>query len=193
MPHITQIAAKEIKTAATFNQYVTPAMPIAAEAQQITGIKVNDGYMTVHGAHVNNLNVHESLDNFCKWLAKFQNPVLIAHNRRRFDFPILLSTFFSVGKLQQFFGTVQAVIDSLTVFRKLYPRESLKQENLVSKILGLSYNAHNASADVDYLRLLFLNTQLSASELMQHSYMPLDVYHSMLFNKEKGKNISSLT
>ncbi|XP_060567516.1 uncharacterized protein LOC132726254 [Ruditapes philippinarum] len=81
MPHITQIAAKEIKTAATFNQYVTPAMPIAAEAQQITGIKVtDDGYMTVRGAHVNNLNVHESLDNFCKWLAKFQNPVLIAHN-----------------------------------------------------------------------------------------------------------------
>lgn len=56
MPHITQIAAKEIKTAASFNQYVIPPMPIAVEPQRITGIKVtDDGYMTVHyhSEHVN--------------------------------------------------------------------------------------------------------------------------------------------
>lgn len=47
MPHITQIAAKEIKTAASFNQYFIPPMPIAIEPQRITGIKfTDDGYMT---------------------------------------------------------------------------------------------------------------------------------------------------
>ncbi|XP_060605467.1 uncharacterized protein LOC132757985 [Ruditapes philippinarum] len=61
MPHITQIAAKEIKTAASFYQNIIPPMTIAVEPQRKTGIKVTDDGYIEHSEHDNNLNVHESL------------------------------------------------------------------------------------------------------------------------------------
>jgi len=53
----------------------------------------------------------------------------------------------------------------------------------VSNLLEITYEAHNAIADVTSLKNLV------------HSvvYPPLDVYNSMLFNREKNKNLPSLT
>lgn len=194
MPHITQIAAIEMKSAgSTFNQYVTPRVPITTESQMITGIRIMDGQMTVKGEPVENKSICESVTNFLNWICKFPNAVLVAHNGRRFDFPVLLSALSFIGKRDDFVECVIGFIDSLSVFRKLYPRESLKQEDLVSKKLGLTYDAHNATADVALLRQLLQHTQMTSNEFLQHSYPPIDVINSMHFSKEKSKNLQSLT
>lgn len=195
MPDILQIAASAFSTGATFNQYVLPTSHIAPDAERITGIRVSDSQMTVHGKQVERKELDYSLDHFCNWLRQFPNPVLVAHNGRRFDFPILINSFQSVSKLKDFFECFVGMIDSLSIFKKLCPKGSHKQEDLVSNLLGITYEAHNAIADVTSLKdldHLVLHTQLSSKELLGYSYPPLDVYNSMLFNREKNKNLPSL-
>ena len=193
MPDIVQIAASAFTTGATFNQYVLPTSHIAPDAERITGIRVSDSQMTVHGKPVDSKALDYSLDHFCNWLRKFPNPVLVAHNGRRFDFPILIDRFQSVGQLKDFFECCVGMMDSLSIFRKVWPNGSHKQEYLVSNLLGITYEAHNAIADVTSLKDLVLHTQLSPRELLGHSYPPLDIYNSILFNREKNKNLPSLT
>lgn len=65
----------------------------------------------------------------------------------------------------------------------------------MSNLLGITYEAHNALADVTSLKYLVLHTQLLLKELLGYSYPPLDVYNSMnsmLFNREKNKDLPSL-
>ncbi|XP_045198732.2 uncharacterized protein LOC123553044 [Mercenaria mercenaria] len=194
MPQITQIAASEVKSGSTFNQYVFPTRPVALDAKRKTGICVNsEGYMTVHGEHGNNVDIQKAVENFCGWLNKFPNAVLIAHNGRRFDLPVLLSCLLAIDKTNEFFKCCVSMIDSLTNFRKLYPKLSHKQEDLVSKLLGISYDAHNATADVESLKKFVQRTGMSSTELLQHNYSPVDVHNSVIFNPEKAKYLPSLT
>ena len=61
------------------------------------------------------------------------------------------------------------MIDSLSIFRKVWPNGSHKQEYLVSNLLGITYEANNAIADVTSLKDLVLHTQLSLRELLDYS------------------------
>ena len=88
--YIHQIAASAFSTGATFNQCVLPTSHITPGAEIITGIRVSDSQMTVHGKQVYSKELDYSLDHFCNWLQKFPNPVLVVHNGRQFDFPILI-------------------------------------------------------------------------------------------------------
>lgn len=119
MPDILQIAASAFSTSATFNPYVLSTSHIAPDAERITGIRVSVSQVTVHGKKVDSKELDYSLDHFCNWLRKFPNPVLVAHNGRRFDFPILINSFQSVSKLEDFFECCVGMINSLSIFRKL--------------------------------------------------------------------------
>lgn len=85
---------------------------------------------------------------------------------------------------------ILGLIDSLQVFKKLFPSGSLKQEDLVARLLGVSYNAHNAMADVESLRQLILLPSVANLQLA-FSFSPTDVHSSMMFDREK-KNLPSL-
>ena len=52
---------------------------------------------------------------------------------------------------QIFFNCVSALVDSKTIFKKLCSKQSFKQEDLVQSLLGATYNAQNAAADVTSL------------------------------------------
>ena len=194
MPHITQIAAIEPGSKSTFDSYIIPTIPISPEAQQITGIvKTGPTTMAVHGQPVQPLQTTSALEKFVTWLNKFSNVVLVAHNGRRFDFPVLVSAFLKGGNVNQLLSSVCGFVDSLTVFRKKYPgRASYQQELLVRDLLKSSYDAHNAIGDVDSLGRLIANTNMSVKDLLVHSFTPQASYNSMLFNREKSKNVSTL-
>jgi len=51
----------------------------------------------------------------------------------------------------------------------------LKQVDLVLQLLGETYNAHDAMADVAALRKLLQFVNLSSKELMTHSFSQLAV------------------
>ena len=88
---------------------------------------------------------------------------------------------------------MSGLIDSLPVFKKVNPdQSSYKQEDLVFSLLQTTYGAHNAVEDVMSLRQIVSFTKLSASEITKCSFSPKVVRNSILFNREKGKNIRSL-
>ena len=194
MPHITQIAATDVETGTSFNCYVIPKVPLTSAAQDITGIVVNQsGTMTVKGKPVQGKTIQSAISEFILWLTKFPCAVLVAHNGRRFDFPVLLSTLRNIGCVDKLFDCVTGFIDSLTVFKKAYPdQESYKQEHLVQSILKFSYAAHDAIEDVTSLGKLLTHTGLATADIMKHSYPPSAVYNSLLFSEAKSNNINSL-
>ena len=103
MPHITQISATDFDSGDAFDQYVIPKVPITTSAQQVTGIVMNGSNMTVNGNPVEPVPIKEAVGKFCNWLEKKQNVYLIAHNGRRFDFPVLASAIMSMDYAVQFF------------------------------------------------------------------------------------------
>ncbi|XP_056018341.1 uncharacterized protein LOC125682729 isoform X2 [Ostrea edulis] len=194
VPHITQMAAHELHSGASFSVYVIPSLPISSSSQQVTGIAMNgSNCMTVNGRPVEALDIHGAFDGFIKWIKSFPNEVLISHNGRRFDFPVLLKTVMDIGKTGEFFDNVCGFIDSLAVFRKIYPgRKTYKQEELVNSLLNTSYDAHNAIGDVRALGKLIEHVALSTQELLQYSFPPRAVQSAFLFREEKAKNLPTL-
>lgn len=194
-PHITQIAAVEPQSKKQFNVYVKPKVPIAESAQQVTGIVCsNSGEMTVRGEPVQSYGIGEALDKFWKYLRQFSSPILVAHNGRRFDFPVLVSSVKASQALDKMFACITGFIDSLAVFKKVFPgQECYKQEHLVKTFLCSSYSAHDALEDVESLGNLVLFTGLDSRALLQYSFAPTAVYNSMLFNTEKSRYLDSLT
>lgn len=194
IPHITQIAAIELASGASFNSYVRPKLPITLAAQEITGIVVNQsGPMTVKGQPVEGKTIRCAISEFLQWLNKYSCVVLVAHNGRKFDFPVFLSTLKKVGSEKKFFDCVTGLIDSLPVFKKVFPNQDCyKQEHLVKSVLQSSYLAHDAMEDVKSLGQLMKQTGLTSEELIKYTYPPLAVHNSLLFSEAKARNIDSL-
>ncbi|XP_053390105.1 uncharacterized protein LOC128553026 [Mercenaria mercenaria] len=190
LPQITQIAAVELQSGEQFNTYVKPTVPISMAATTVTGISFYNEEMTVNGTKVQSVSIKTAMDEFVNWISKFKSVCLVAHNGRRFDFPILVSTLKNIGAQDKL--SECAFIDSMSVFRKLYPNTSLKQVDLVSSLLGETYDAHNAMGDVVALGKLIKFVNLSSNDLMAHSFTQSAIANNMAFNKSKTLNLPSL-
>lgn len=195
MPHITQLAAVELETGSVYNTYILPEVPITEEAMNTTGIVVNSDLekMTVHGEEVNAVNITFALTDFLTWLNNFPNVILVAHNGRKFDFPVLMSTLHCLKMTNMLLSTVSGFVDSLSVFKKAFTGQpNYKQETLVKTVLNTTYNAHDATEDVKTLGMLIKQAKLSGSEVLKFSFPPIAVHQSLFFSNEKSKNITSL-
>ena len=107
MPHITQIADIEPGSKSTFDTYIIPTLPVSLKAQQITGIaKTGPATMAVHGQPVQSVLIKSALNKFVTWLKKFPNVILVAHNGRRFDFPVLVSAFLKIRDINLLLSAV---------------------------------------------------------------------------------------
>ena len=192
IPHITQIAAVEVGgSGKEFNSYVMPQLPMSDEALQMTRIVVSGERMVVRGEDVNPASIHDALDSFTDWLQQFSNVFLVAHNGRRFDFPVLTSALSHTNKLDAFCSTVSGYVDSLAVFKQAFPKmSSYKLEDLVASQLKEQYGAHDALEDVKALgKLLCMCTE---SGIVKQSFAPAAVHRAQFFQKERAKNIKSL-
>lgn len=186
IPHITQVAATEPKSGKAFNMYVLPTLPISDKAQEVTGLRMVDHKMQYNGTNVEAYSIYEALKSYCDWLEKFQNVVLVAHNGRRFDFPVLLTACDNVGLRDRMCKCVAGCADSLSIFRKAYPnRKSYKQEDLAKDLLGASYCAHNASEDVLILGKLIHHLDILSVDMLPHTFSAKSVYNSQLCSRKK--------
>jgi len=114
------------------------------------------------------------------------NCVLVAHNGRKFDCPVLVHAFICAGLCDTFVHGTKALVASLPLFRKAIPgRKSYKQEDLVHDILKTSYGAHDAAEDVHALANLLSNLNVDNKTVLTHSF----TVRAVLFNKEKAKNL----
>ena len=140
----------------------------------ITNIQMKGpNQMYVKGQLVAALNIRKALNRFMKWLGRFPNPVLIAHNGREFDFKVLRSAVKNINKTEKLDGRVCWYIDSIEVFRKTYPySRSYKQKDLAASILNITYDAHSAHGDARVLGKLMEHTNLSKQQLLEYSFPP---------------------
>jgi DNA polymerase III alpha subunit (gram-positive type) len=192
IPHITQIAATNLQTGDKLNLYVQPGCPISAEAQMFTGITTNGTSMAVNGKEVESADIKTGLQQLCSWLQKFKDVCLVAHNGRRFDFPVLITALVKNNLKEQFMQCVMAFCDSMALFRKVFPNQCLKQESLVKSVLGVAYDAHNAMADVESLGRLIQHTLPQVKSITGFTFSPEAVHNNIMYNKQKSLNIRSL-
>ncbi|XP_052252538.1 uncharacterized protein LOC127859308 isoform X2 [Dreissena polymorpha] len=173
MPHITQIAVKEKETGDSFSVYVMPKIPITDDAQKLTGISVANGDMLVNEKRVECVSIQTALTQLQRWLARFENVFLVAHYGKAFDFPVLMSALKNNNMIEKFLSSVTGFVDSWLVFRQKYPGRSCKQVDLARTLLHITYDAHNAEADVQTLaKLVGLCT---TSELLSFRFSPKDI------------------
>ena len=97
LPQITQIAASDLAGTRTFSQYVMPTELISAGARKVTGLSVDGERLIHHGQPVNATDIQSALKLFSAWVKTIPNCVLVAHNGRQFDFPLLVHALNCAG------------------------------------------------------------------------------------------------
>jgi len=190
IPQITHVAATEASGGKAFNVYVKPTIPNSETAQQVTGTRMVGNNMQVKGNNVDARLVCETLKSFCEWLECFDNVVLVDHNDRRFDFPVLITACENVRLCDRLFHCVFGCADSLPVFKKVFAgRKSYKQEDITRDLLGAAYSAHDASEDAVVLGKLIHYLIVLSIDLMPFTFPAKAVYNSQLYSREKTKKI----
>ncbi|KAH3853569.1 hypothetical protein DPMN_096097 [Dreissena polymorpha] len=116
MPDITQIATVHLKTGFKFSTYVKTTVQISSEAQKVIGISVDD-HDRINGGSVDSVSIKTTLHDCMMWLAKFPRVIVVAHNGRRFDFPVLVSALLNTHCFETFCNCVSSFVDPLPVFK----------------------------------------------------------------------------
>lgn len=141
------------------------------------------------------VGIGDGLRDFFYWLKKFTSVVLIAYNGRRFYFPVLIGAARYCHLLHVLYSIVHGCIDSLSVFRKIFPGQpGYKQELLVKSLLQTTCKAHDAIEDVKSLSMLIRKPlqHITESEILAHSFSPIAVNNNYFFLKTTSRNIPSL-
>lgn len=157
---IIQLAAFDGKE--ELNVYISPCQQISKKASEITGLKYDfdSGCMFSSGSQVECVDIRLGLLKLIEYLSKREKTVLVGHNVLSFDIPILYRKLQEHNLLSEFLRHVTDCLDTLKLARKLFSKElvgNYKQQTLVQVLLGKSYQAHDALADVKNLFELFIS------------------------------------
>ena len=194
--HITQIAALR-SDGTEFSCFVMPENPISAKASEVTKIRVVNGKMYHDGRAVPAVTIVAALDSFINFFEDSRKNLLVGHNIRSYDCPILLNALMSCGKLSTFQRNVFGFVDTLKLF-KLHHKglPSYSQTNLVSHFLKDTYSAHDAREDVIALRNLVEQTCIwegaCIQEKRESSFTVDTVLQSLEFSQRISANLPSL-
>ena len=190
---ITQIAAEVIGQNNVWSKYLVPNQNIENGARQVTGIHIEetDGgrVLMIGNAEVDAASYEDGLTQFYQYLCQISNEkdsnarlILVAHNAKHFDAPILVNAFkkinvttFDLSEKGIYFS------DSLEILRKLQKDQhlllnnsqvgrgsgkklSLGLGNLYRHFFQEDFPAHDATEDVKAMkRILFERLLLNKS------------------------------
>ena len=187
---ICQIAATDGKD--DFNVYVVPKHGISAGASAVNKLTVQNGILFYNGRPVSAVGLTEAVSKLLDWLKTRKPCVLLAHNGKAFDAKHLMKAWTTCGSYEEYCNVVMGFSDTFLVFRELYPdRQSCSQESLVTDLLGSTYSAHNALADVHMLQKL-TSELVSDSCLLKHSFSLSWLHEYYEFLDKKRANLRSL-
>ncbi|CAC5355730.1 unnamed protein product [Mytilus coruscus] len=151
---ITQLAAFDGTT--VFNEYVSPREVISPKVSELTGLTFDFScdQMYHHGKPVESRDIQIVLLEFIDFISKKKKPILFGHNIAAFDIPILMNKLRQQSLLSEFMLHIYGCIDTIKLARRKFKTKDIgnhKQQTLVTKLLGIEYDAHNACADVTSL------------------------------------------
>lgn len=168
-PDIVQLAAVCDKR--ELNRYICPNKSISNEASRITGFSVINDTLYWQGQLVNTVMLQQALLDLLDFAKSLGNAVImIGHNIRRYDIPILYRCLKANKMVSVMQEATCGCVDSLQVFKKVLPKNTVanfKQTTLVEHFLQHQYGAHNAIEDVRALQELYkkvLDGQYSLSD-----------------------------
>ena len=139
-----------------FNAYVCPDNQITPYVQKLTGLTLNEKTLCYMGRPLLTKTLPEAMDDCLQFIESHEGSVaLVAHNARVCDAPLLTQAMAAVGFIDRFSKCVSGFIDSLPLFKTLYPnKKNFSQEVLCEELLGMVYSAHNAADDCCALKSL---------------------------------------
>ncbi|XP_063407854.1 uncharacterized protein LOC134691329 [Mytilus trossulus] len=153
--HIIQLSAVNSQNT-KFNRYIKPARPILPQASEVTGLKFQNGKMYHEDREVQSIGISNALKAFILFLKEIHNTVLVGHNSKIFDVPILINALEKNGLLNNFMSSVKGFIDTLPLFKECIPNQpSYSQPKIYNALFGELYSAHDSMEDVVALRRLF--------------------------------------
>ncbi|XP_053366622.1 protein PML-like [Clarias gariepinus] len=140
----------------TFNVYIFPRCAIDAGASSATGLTIDREQLHLHGQPVVTVSLSEALNLFISFLKTISRPILVGHNCKQFDCPILLRILIEFNLLEEFRDVVPVYLDTLLLSRRMFPYlQKHTQTSLVQHFLQKTYEAHNAIEDVRALQELY--------------------------------------
>lgn len=157
-----------------FNAYTLPSRAIDERATEVTGFIVSDGGLFCHGVRLHTIPLRDVLMSLIVYLRSFRCPVLlVAHNARHFDAPVLTRVLRQFSLQQEFQQVVSGFLDTLLLSRSLFPGlNSYSQTNLVRRFLRRTYNAHNGEEDARMLQMLFYAWNISEMDICRFTDLP---------------------
>ncbi|XP_066523102.1 DNA polymerase III PolC-type [Hoplias malabaricus] len=153
-----------------FNAYLLPRCPMTFGASKVTGLTTSRRRLLLHGCPVDTIPITEALKRFISFLRTFNRPVLVGHNCRRFDCPILLRVLRKFSLLEDFLDVVCEFLDTLPLSREMFTLPKYSQPFLVQFFLDKSYEAHNATEDVRALQDLYREWRPSRELTNRHKF-----------------------
>ncbi|MBN3314054.1 PML protein, partial [Atractosteus spatula] len=153
---IVQLSA--ISGEETFNLHMVPRCRMTDEASRITGFTVQGQALLLHGGPVNTVTHREALSSFIDFLRTFHRPLLVAHNAKRFDCPVLSRALDEFSLKDEFQQVVAGFLDTFLLGKELLAASKVtkySQQYLVKLFLHKTYMAHNALEDVRALQELY--------------------------------------
>jgi DNA polymerase III alpha subunit (gram-positive type) len=149
--------------------------------------------MYAKGKEVHSVSIHQALLDLIEYLKSKNQPILVGHNIKSFDIPILSRLITEFGLLPTFLNLISACIDTLKLAKKVVPKSEItnyKKTTLVKKMLGIEYEAHDALEDVKSLHQLFqekLRSYCRNTDLFPFNEMHLESSYKEAI---QGKKIS---
>ncbi|XP_014853154.1 PREDICTED: uncharacterized protein LOC106924128 [Poecilia mexicana] len=168
---IIQLAA--VSGGHSLNLYVVPRCRIERGAARVTGFKVRGQRLYLDRRLVFTNSLREVVVSFIAFLQMLGRPLVVGHNIRHFDCPLLARALDELDLRAQFEGSVLGCVDTLPLARELLRDRGLQsfgQENLVRELLGINYKAHDALEDVRALKTLFGFLQPTAEVVHRHMF-----------------------
>jgi len=146
----------------TFDSYIFPDTNISESATRVSGLKISNGELLHNGVPVKTETLKDSIESFIDFIDSCKSasskPILVGHNVKNYDVQVLYNSLELVNMVDIFSGHVMCFMDTLNIAKTVLCKQDVKnykQETLVSTLLGHSYDAHNALADVTALQELY--------------------------------------
>ena len=140
-----------------------------------------------HGQPVESIDRKLALLKFIEFISAHNSPVLVGHNISTYDNHMLCKQLQQNNLLAEFLRLINGCIDTLKLARKMFKKEDVgnhKQQNLVKKLLGKSYEAHDALEDVKSLHELFVNKlQYTCKDIFPFNHTQLVASYKDISNK----------
>ncbi|KAM9854548.1 protein PML-like [Aulostomus maculatus] len=185
---IVQLAA--VSGGHSLNLYVIPRCRMQPGAAKVTGFRVRRQKLYLHRQLVLTNSLREVLVSFIVFLQMLRRPLLIGHNIRRFDCPLLTRALDELDLRTDFESSVSGCVDTLPLTREMlkgHCLQSFRQEYLVKELLGVNYKAHDALEDVRALQTLYNVLQPTSEVITKHVFTLRDMEKTAAAGGVKAK------